>query len=153
MHCKIFGSILSLCLLETRSTHSFLPRIMRTTHIVVVVSCEVMSNSFAAPWTVACQAPLSMGFSRQEYWGDLPFPSPDDLPNPGIKPMSPALVDGFFYPLSHQGSVHIYFSQFSRSVVSDSLRPHELQHTRPPCPSSTPGVHSDSHVRESSQNS
>ena len=43
------------------------------------------------PWTVACQVPLSMGFSRQEHWNGLPFPSPDDLPNPGMKPGSPAL--------------------------------------------------------------
>ena len=43
------------------------------------------------PWTVAHQAPLSMGFSRQEYWSGLPFPSPGDLPNPGIEPGSPAL--------------------------------------------------------------
>ena len=42
-------------------------------------------------WTVACQVPVSMGFSRQEYWNGLPFPSPADLPNPGIKPRSPAL--------------------------------------------------------------
>ena len=46
---------------------------------------------FATPWTVALQAPLSMGFSRQEYWGGLPFLSPGDLPNPGIEPRSPAL--------------------------------------------------------------
>ena len=46
---------------------------------------------FATPWTVSRQAPLSMVFSRQEYWSGLPFPSPGDLPNPGIKPMSPAL--------------------------------------------------------------
>ena len=46
---------------------------------------------FATPWTVAHQAPLSMGFSRQEYWSGLPFPSPGDLPDPGIKPRSPAL--------------------------------------------------------------
>ena len=48
---------------------------------------------FATPWTVARQAPLSMGFSRQEYWSGLPFPFPfpGDLPNPGIKPKSPAL--------------------------------------------------------------
>ena len=45
---------------------------------------------FATPWT-AHQAPLSMGFSRQEYWSGLPFPPPGDLPNPGIKPRSPAL--------------------------------------------------------------
>ena len=45
----------------------------------------------ATPWTVAYQAPSSMGFSRQEYWSGLPFPSPGDLPNPGIEPGSPAL--------------------------------------------------------------
>ena len=43
------------------------------------------------PWTVALQVPLSMGFSRQEYWSEQPFPSPGDLPDPGIKPRSPAL--------------------------------------------------------------
>ena len=46
---------------------------------------------FVTPWTVAYQAPLSMGFSRQGYWSGLPFPSPGDLPDPGIKPRSPAL--------------------------------------------------------------
>ena len=46
---------------------------------------------FATPWTVAHQAPQSMEFFRQEYWSGLPFPSPGDLPNPGIKPGSPAL--------------------------------------------------------------
>ena len=46
---------------------------------------------FVTPWTVAYQAPPSMGFSRQEYWNGLPFPSPEDLPNPGIEPGSPAL--------------------------------------------------------------
>ena len=46
---------------------------------------------FATPWTVAYQASLSMGFSRQEYWSGLPFPSPGDLPDPGIEPRSPAL--------------------------------------------------------------
>ena len=47
--------------------------------------------TLATPWTVACQAPLSMGFSRQEYWRRLPFHSPGDLPDPGIEPWSPAL--------------------------------------------------------------
>ena len=54
---------------------------------------------FAMLWAVACQAPLSMGFSRQEYWNGLPCPSPEDLPDPGIKSMSlatPALADEFF---------------------------------------------------------
>jgi len=46
---------------------------------------------FATPWTVAYQASPSMGFSRQEYWSGLPFPSPGDLPNPGIEPRSPTL--------------------------------------------------------------
>ena len=46
---------------------------------------------FVTPWTAAYQAPLSMGFSRQEYWSGLPFPSPGDLPDPGIEPGSPAL--------------------------------------------------------------
>ena len=51
------------------------------------------------PWTVAHQASLSMGFSRQEYWRELPFPPPEDLPNPGIELLSltsPTLAGGFF---------------------------------------------------------
>jgi len=52
-----------------------------------VKSCLIL----ATPWTVVCQAPLSLGFSRQEYWSGLPFPSPGDLPNPGIEPGSPVL--------------------------------------------------------------
>ena len=55
-----------------------------------VLSCSVMSNSSAAPQAVAHQALLSMGFPRQEYWSGLPFPSPGDLPDPGIEPRSPA---------------------------------------------------------------
>ena len=46
---------------------------------------------FETPWIVACQAPLFMGFSKLEYWSGLPFPSPGDLPDPGIEPRSPAL--------------------------------------------------------------
>ena len=51
---------------------------------------SVMSDS-VTPWTVAYEAPPSMGFSRQEYWSGLPFPSPGDLPDPGVEPRSPAL--------------------------------------------------------------
>ena len=51
---------------------------------------------FLTPWTIARQAPLSMGFSRQEYWSELPSPSPEYLPNPGIKPVSLAFVSVFF---------------------------------------------------------
>ena len=50
-----------------------------------------MSESFVTPWTVALQAPLFTEFSRQEYWSGLLFPSPEDLPDPGIEPGSPAL--------------------------------------------------------------
>ena len=61
-------------------------------------ACSVMSDSFVTLWTIACQAPLAKRFSRQEYWSGLPFPSPGDLPNRGIKPTSlvlPALAKGF----------------------------------------------------------
>ena len=61
-------------------------------HFSRVLFCVIL-------WTVACQAPLSMGFSRHEYWSGLPFPTPGDLLNPGIKPMSlasPALAGEFF---------------------------------------------------------
>ena len=52
---------------------------------------------FMTPWTVAHQAPLSTEFSRQGYWSGLPFPTQGDLPDPGIKPVSPVLAGGFFY--------------------------------------------------------
>ena len=72
---------------------------------VQACTCSVMSNS-ATPWTAAHQAPLSLGFSRQEYWSGLPFPSPEDLPNPGIEPTSsapPALAVRLF-TTEHLGS-------------------------------------------------
>ena len=62
----------------------------------MLLSCLVMSNSFVTPWTVAQQAPLSMGFPRQEYCNGLPFPSPGDLPDPGTEAVSPALAGIFF---------------------------------------------------------
>ena len=61
--------------------------------------CCLVDNlqpTLMTPWTIAGQAPLSMGFSRQEYWGGLPFPSPGDLPDPGIEPMCPALAGRLF---------------------------------------------------------
>ena len=57
--------------------------------VLVIQSCLTVT-----PWTAAHQAPLSMGFSRQEFWSGLPFPSPGDLPYPWIKPVSPALQAG-----------------------------------------------------------
>ena len=66
-----------------------------TSVLETIVSSSSLSLSrvrlFATPWTVAYQAPPSMGFSRQEYWSGLPFPSPGNLPNPGIEPESPTV--------------------------------------------------------------
>ena len=74
------------------------------------------------PWTLAHQASLSIGFSRQEYWSELPFPSPGDLPDPGIERGSPTLQADSLLP-EPPGKPYILSSsvQFSRSVVSDSM--------------------------------
>ena len=61
---------------------------------VCVPNCFSHVQFFASLWTVAHQAPLSMGFSREEYWSGLPCPLPGDLPNPGVEPMSPILQAG-----------------------------------------------------------
>ena len=61
----------------------------------LLFSRSVVSDSLATPWTVACQAPMSIEFSRQEYWNGLPFPPPGDLPNSGIEPTSPAMAGRF----------------------------------------------------------
>ena len=75
-----------------------------------VLSHLIQVQLFAALWTVTCQAPLSMGFSRQEYCSGLPCPPPGDLPDPGIElvsPVSPALqVDSL--PLRHWGGAYIH---------------------------------------------
>ena len=81
-----------------------------------------MSDS-AAPWIVAHQAPLSMAFSRQEYWNGLPFPSPGDLPDPGIEPASPAsraLAGGFFTTEPPDDSYHLLSSM--PDALSKSLQ-------------------------------
>ena len=72
-------------------------------------------------WTIGHQAPLSMGFSKQEHWSRLPCPPPRYLPDPGVKPISPvSQADSLL--LSHQGSPIMFRSdQISDSVVSDSL--------------------------------
>ena len=72
---------------------------------VLFFSRSVVSDSFVTPWTAARQAPLSMGFSRQEYWSGLPFPSPGDLPDPGIEPGSPVLAGGFLTTVTPGGLV------------------------------------------------
>ena len=108
------------------------------------------------------------GVSQERIRKQLSFPPPGDLPEPGIELASlefPELAGGFFTTLSPYCKVFLIscfkrqctvlsewqifsfvngFSSVSRSVVSDSLQPHESQHTTPPCPSPSPGVHSDS---------
>ena len=82
--------------LEVHALHLRLPGRLNTcsclfsSHLLLFLSCSVGSDS-VTPGTVAHQAPLSMGFCRQEHWSGLPFPSPGDLSNPGIEPESPAL--------------------------------------------------------------
>ena len=91
-----------LCLSVKSSGHSFYHKGLSSIEHTLLSICYVTPHcggglvtksclTLVTPWTVACQAPLFMGFSRQEYWSGLPFPSPGDLPDPGIKPGSPAL--------------------------------------------------------------
>ena len=90
------------------------------TPVVKSLSCVQL---FATPWTVACQALLSMRFPRQEYWSGLPLPPAGYLPNPGIKPRSPVFdrqVDSL--PLSHLGSpvlknIYLFYFWLSRSSL------------------------------------
>ena len=104
--------------------------------------CESLScvQLFATPTDfVAHQASLSMEFSRQEYWSGLPFPFPEELPNPGNKSRSPALQADSL-PFELQGS--LYSESESRSVLTDSLRPHRRQPTRLRRPWDSPGKNS-----------
>ena len=73
-------------------------------------SHQVMSDFFVILWSIAFQAPLSMGFSREEYWNGLPFPTPGDLPNLGTEPTSPTLASRFFTtePLGKSFSYIVY---------------------------------------------
>ena len=65
-------------------------------HETLTINCCLVSPLCPTSWTAARQAPLSMGFPRQEHWSGFPIPPPGDLPDPGIKPRSPALAGGFF---------------------------------------------------------
>ena len=78
--------------------------------VVVIALVESLSRVrlFVTPWTVAHQAPLSMGFPREEHWSGLPFPSPGDLTDPGIEPASPALA-GRFFPTEAPGEPAPFF--------------------------------------------
>ena len=76
----------------------------------MMLSCSSRVQLFATLWTVARQAPLSMGFPRQEYWSGLPFPSPGDLLDPGMEPTSPALVGKFFTAPEALGKPKIFYT-------------------------------------------
>ena len=81
-----------------------------------------MSDSFATPWIVACQAPLSMGFPRQKYWSGFAFPPPGDLPNLGLQTTSPALQADSL-PLSYQRfPTHSYKSITSQFFKDLNIR-------------------------------
>ena len=73
----------------------------------LLFSHSVMSNSFVTPWTAAHQSPLYVEFSKQEYWSGLPFPPAGDLPDPGIKPVSPVLA-GRFFTAEPPGKPHFF---------------------------------------------
>ena len=84
---------------------------------------SVVSNSLRPHWPIACQAPLSVGFSWQEYWSGLPFPSPGDLHNSGIKPESPCLLHGRWILYHWASSQHFFlgFSCFTEWSSPDTL--------------------------------
>ena len=87
----------------------------------VYVSHSVMSDSFETPWIIACQAPLSLGLSRQEYWCGFPCPLPGDLPDPAIKPTSPSspALQADFLPLRHQESPkYMYYTGIHYTSMS-----------------------------------
>ena len=93
---------------ERDSVSSLVSLLIRTLRGVCVLSHFSGVRLFVTPWTIACQAPLPMGFFRQEYWSGLPFPSPTDLPDPGIKCGCSALqVDTLLYePPGKPSSYH-----------------------------------------------
>ena len=112
-----------------------------------MLSFSVMAN-FLTQWTVIQQAILSMGLSLQEYRSGIAIFSSWESYQTREQPMSPVLPTraGRFFTTEPFRSPrnNIRSDQISRLVMSDSFRPHESQHARPPCPSPTPGVHSDS---------
>ena len=93
---------------------------------------------FTTPWTAAFQAPLSMGFSRQQYWSGLPLPAPGDLPNPGIEPRSPALqTDALPSEPSRKPSYSRLFS--SNSAPRTERQTAQIDHsTFPKCKANVP---------------
>ena len=123
---SLFPVLLSLKTVNSTSVIPLLSRKRRNLFyslpacMLLLQSCLILCDL----WTIARQAPLSMGFSRQEHWSGLSCPTPGDLPDPGIKPTSPALqVDSL--PMSHWGShFHPLFFYKSLSANPQILKPH-----------------------------
>ena len=86
----------------------------------------MVSDSFATPWAIAQQAPLSMEFPRHEYWSGLPFPTPGDLPDPRIKHVSPALAGGFFTIVRPQSLSRVWLFVTPWTVAHQPLVSMEL---------------------------
>ena len=99
-----------------------------------MLSCLFMSNS-GTSWTVACEAPLSMEFSRQVYWSELPFPSLGDLPNPGTEHMSPdsLALQADSLPLSHLGSWYLDNNILKMLLGDENLSKLIVAMVRPLC--------------------
>ena len=93
---------------------------------VYIYISEVKSLSriqlFVTPWTVAYRAPLSMEFSRQEYWSRLPFPSPEDLPDPGLEPRSPALEADALLSEPQGKCIYIYMYTHTHTHTFNRIR-------------------------------
>ena len=90
---------------------------MNSLYYEVCVDMLSRGHLFATPWTVVLQAPLSLGFSRQEYWSGLPFPAPGDLPNPGtepVSPVSPALAGQVF--TTEPPGKPLYYERWVRKI-------------------------------------
>ena len=96
----------------------------KCTSYVLNIRCVCCIWLFASPWTVACQSPLSMEFSRQEFWNGLPFPSLGDLPHPGIEPVSlssPALAGGLF--TTEPPRKPLTYSKCSKIFIMVTIKP------------------------------
>ena len=95
--------------------------------------CAQLCLTLATPWTVACQAPVSISFLRQEYWSGVPFPPPGDLPIPGIEPVSPAspaLAGRFFTTEPRRKPLILSHLSPKPATLRDFLNP--IPHTELP---------------------
>ena len=98
-----------------------------------MLSCFSHIQLFVTPWTVAHKSPLSMGFSRQEYWSGLPFPTPGDLPNSGIKPRSPASQVSSLLSEPPGNLLKLYSKQLAAAATAAATAAKSLQSCQTLC--------------------